>query len=98
MLEKTPGEARQESGLGKFIRTFDPDVPGYVFWLIMLVLIGVPSGGASRSIASSIPAHAFHCFQLASNSALASSSVATRLEMRMLAALLGACSAPEPAQ
>ena len=27
--------------------------------------------------ASSIPAHAFHCFQLASNSALASSSVAT---------------------
>ena len=26
---------------------------------------------------SSIPAHAFHCFQLASNSALASSSVAT---------------------
>jgi hypothetical protein len=27
----TPGKARQESGLGRFIRTFDPDVPGYVF-------------------------------------------------------------------
>jgi hypothetical protein len=44
MLEKTPGQARQESGLGKFIRTFDPDVPGYVFWLIMLVLIGFHRG------------------------------------------------------
>jgi hypothetical protein len=44
MLEKTPGEARQESGLGKLIRTFDPDVPGYVFWLIMLVLIGFHQG------------------------------------------------------
>jgi hypothetical protein len=39
MLERTPGEARQESGLKNFIRTFDPDVPGYVFWLTMLALI-----------------------------------------------------------
>ena len=35
-------------------------------------------------------AHAFHCFQLASNSALASSSVATWFDMRMLPGLLGA--------
>ena len=42
---------------------------------------------------SSIPAHAFHCFQLASNSALASSSVATWFEVRISPGLLGACSA-----
>jgi hypothetical protein len=41
----------------------------------------------------SAPAHAFHCFQLASNSALASSSVATWFDVRMLPGLLGACSA-----
>ena len=39
---------------------------------------------------SSIPAHAFHCFQLASNSALAWSSVAARLSVRRVPGLLGA--------
>ena len=37
MLQKTPAET--ENGPNSFIRTFDPDVPGYVFWLVMLVLI-----------------------------------------------------------
>ena len=37
MLQKTPAEP--ENGLNSFIRTFDPDVPGYVFWLVMLALI-----------------------------------------------------------
>jgi hypothetical protein len=34
MLERTAHEAFQESqetGIGRIIRTFDPDVPGYVF-------------------------------------------------------------------
>jgi hypothetical protein len=44
MLEKTPGKARQESDLGSFIRTFDPDVPGFVFWLAMLALIAFELG------------------------------------------------------
>ena len=42
MLQTTPKQelqARQETGLRKFIRTFDPDVPGYVFWVVMLALI-----------------------------------------------------------
>jgi hypothetical protein len=30
---------RQETGLRSIIATFDPIVPGYVFWLVMLVLI-----------------------------------------------------------
>ena len=46
---------------------------------------------------SSIPAHALHCLQLASNSALASSSVAVRLWVRRIR-LLGACSAQNQAQ
>jgi len=37
MLQKTPAET--ENGLSSVIRTFDPDVPGYVFWLVMLALI-----------------------------------------------------------
>jgi hypothetical protein len=37
MLQKTPAE--QENGLSSIIRTFDPDVPSYVFWLVMLMLI-----------------------------------------------------------
>jgi hypothetical protein len=28
----------QETG---FLATFDPDVPGYVFWLVMLVMISL---------------------------------------------------------
>jgi hypothetical protein len=42
MLERTPPEAlqehqeqEQESGLRRLIRTFNPEVPGYVFWPIM---------------------------------------------------------------
>src|SRR3954447_12663138 len=34
--DKAPQE-NQETG---FLATFDPDVPGYVFWLVMLGLIG----------------------------------------------------------
>lgn len=44
MLEKIPGKARPESALGSFIRTFDPNVPGYVFWLVMLALISFQLG------------------------------------------------------
>jgi hypothetical protein len=44
MLQKTPGPAHQESGLRHFIRTFDPDVPGYVFWLAMLAIIAFELG------------------------------------------------------
>ena len=43
MLQKTPAEQvnrlKQENGLRNFIQTFDPDVPGYVFWTAMLMLI-----------------------------------------------------------
>jgi hypothetical protein len=38
MLEKTARaelQEKQETGFGRFIRTFDPDVPGYVFWPII---------------------------------------------------------------
>ena len=38
MLKRTDN-APQETGIGRIIRTFDPDVPGYVFWLVMLGLI-----------------------------------------------------------
>src|SRR6476659_8535450 len=55
---------------------------------------------ASRASTSSNPAHAFHFFQLASNSALAWSSVATPLSARSPAAppLAGNVKRPEPAQ
>ena len=42
MLQKTPAEP--EHGLSSILRTFDPDVPGYVFWLTMLALIGFHQG------------------------------------------------------
>ena len=42
MLQRTP--ANQKNGLRHIIQTFDPEVPGYVFWLIMLVLIGFHQG------------------------------------------------------
>jgi hypothetical protein len=32
-------QENQETGFGKLIGTFDPDVLGYVFWLVMLGLI-----------------------------------------------------------
>jgi hypothetical protein len=37
MLQKTPAEP--EHGLSSILRTFDPNVPGYVFWLATLMLI-----------------------------------------------------------
>jgi len=43
MLEQTAREAfqeNQETGIRRIIRTFDPEVPGYVFWLVMLGVIG----------------------------------------------------------
>ena len=44
MLEQTAREAFQESqetGIGKIISTFDPDVPGYVFWPIIFGVGGI---------------------------------------------------------
>ena len=38
MLKRTPPEAfqeGQETSFRRLIRTFDPDVPGYVFWPII---------------------------------------------------------------
>ena len=40
MLKRTPPEAlqesqEQESSFRRLIRTFDPEVPGYVFWPII---------------------------------------------------------------
>jgi len=31
--------AAPEAGISKLIKTFDPTVPGYVFWLVMLAII-----------------------------------------------------------
>jgi hypothetical protein len=47
MLQKTPQqelqrtEAHQEKGLRRIIRTFDPDVPGYVFWPVMFGMAAI---------------------------------------------------------
>ena len=38
MLEPTD-KATQENRKTGFLATFDPDVPVYVFWLVMLVMI-----------------------------------------------------------
>jgi hypothetical protein len=48
-------------------------------------------GEVPREISRSLPSSPkpFHCFQLASNSAFAASSVATWFEMRRLSGLLG---------
>ena len=38
MLQRTPPQAHQENqetGVRRIIRTFDPEVPGYVFWPII---------------------------------------------------------------
>jgi hypothetical protein len=38
MLQRTPRQAlqeNQETGVRRIIRTFDPEVPGYVFWPII---------------------------------------------------------------
>ena len=48
MLQKTPAEP--ENGLSSIIRTFDPDVPGYVF---CVDAHHVPSAGAARQLARS---------------------------------------------
>jgi hypothetical protein len=34
-------KAPQENQKTGFLATFDPDVPGYVFWLVMLVMISL---------------------------------------------------------
>jgi hypothetical protein len=39
MLQTTPKQEQQTHRNDGFIRTFDPDVPGYVFWLVMLAII-----------------------------------------------------------
>ena len=38
MLKPTDNKLRENKETG-FLATFDPDVPGYVFWLVMLGLI-----------------------------------------------------------
>ena len=38
MLQRTQGQAHQENqetGVRRIIRTFNPEVPGYVFWPII---------------------------------------------------------------
>ena len=40
MLKPTDNALRENQETGFGTRTFDPDVPGYVFWLVMLGLIG----------------------------------------------------------
>jgi hypothetical protein len=42
MLQRTP--ANQKNGLRHMIQTFDPEVPGYVFWLAMLALLFFQQG------------------------------------------------------
>jgi hypothetical protein len=39
MLQMTPERELTTGQKAGFIRTFDPDVPGYVFWLVMLMII-----------------------------------------------------------
>ena len=54
MLEQTARDAlqeNQETGIRRIIRTFDPDIPGYVFWLVMLGLISFQVTGPTRQIA-----------------------------------------------
>jgi hypothetical protein len=44
MLEQTARkqlQEKQETGIGKIIRTFDPDVPGYVFWPVIFGVGGI---------------------------------------------------------
>ena len=52
MLELTARDAlqeNQETGIRRIIRTFDPDIPGYVFWLVMLGLISFQVTGPYTS-------------------------------------------------
>ena len=55
MLKRTPPEALQEdqeTGFRRIIRTFDPDVPGYVFWPIIFgvgAILGYWCSAASSS-------------------------------------------------
>ena len=39
MLQTTPKEELKAHQNAGFIKTFDPDVPGYVFRLVMLMII-----------------------------------------------------------
>ncbi len=56
MLKRTPLEALQEdqeSSFRRLIRTFDPDVPGYVLWPI--IFVGgrdLPASGDPRLLAA----------------------------------------------
>jgi hypothetical protein len=56
MLKRTPPEALQEdqeSSFRRLIRTFDPDVPGYVFWPIIFGVGGdLRASGAPRLLAA----------------------------------------------
>jgi hypothetical protein len=38
MLKPSDNKPQENHETG-FLATFDPDVPGYVFWLVMLVMI-----------------------------------------------------------
>jgi hypothetical protein len=40
MLKPTDNKPQENQETG-FLATFDPDVPGYVFWLVMLVMISL---------------------------------------------------------
>jgi hypothetical protein len=40
MLEPTDNKPQENQKTG-FLATFDPDVPSWVFWLVMLVMISL---------------------------------------------------------
>jgi len=40
-MPKPTDDKLQENQKTGFLATFDPDVPGYVFWLVMLVMISL---------------------------------------------------------
>jgi hypothetical protein len=39
MLQTTPKQERQTHRDASLLSTFDPDVPGWLFWLVMLAII-----------------------------------------------------------
>jgi hypothetical protein len=52
MLQRTPPQAHlenQETGVRRIIRTFDPEVPGYIFWPICSGRLRSSSNWCSRS-------------------------------------------------
>jgi len=40
-MPKPTDDKLQENQKAGFLATFDPDVPGYVFWLVMLLMISL---------------------------------------------------------